>query len=231
MDKTNASQFTPVSLPQLKTTSDGSHTLYVTEIDEHYHSVHGALRESEHIFIDAGFRYCKKDPVRILEVGFGTGLNALLTIIEAKRMGRNVIYTTIEKFPVEDNIIKQLNYPEITTVGTKDIFLKLHETPWNITTRLFQWFTVIKVKADITLFVPEEQYDLIYFDAFGPDKQPEVWNDSVIFSLTGTLSPGGIFVTYSVKGDLKRALKSAGMGIELLPGPPGKRHIMRAVKK
>ncbi len=213
------------------TTSDGSHSVYVPELNEHYHSVHGALQESKHIFIKAGFDNTGKNPLLILEAGFGTGLNALLTAIAARENKRHVSYTTIEKYPLSEKIVKQLNYPDFAGKGARTLFTALHEAEWGKAVSINDWFTIHKICADITMFSPSTVYDLVYFDAFGPDKQPEVWSDLVISRFAGALASGGVFVTYSVKGDLKRKLKACNMIVGLLPGPPGKRQIMRAVKK
>lgn len=215
---------------QIKITTDGSHTIYVPELDEHYHSVHGAIQESEHIFIGAGYGSCQADPVRILEIGFGTGLNAFLTAIRCGNDSRKVNYTGIEKYPLDNEIVKQLNYFSFPGFGNRELFEDIHGASWEVQTDINETFTLLKKKTDMLSFVPEGTYDLIYFDAFGPDKQPEMWSGEIIARLGRVTPSGGIFVTYSVKGELKRNLRANGFRIELLPGPPGKRQMMRAIK-
>jgi tRNA U34 5-methylaminomethyl-2-thiouridine-forming methyltransferase MnmC len=211
-------------------TSDGSHTIYVPELDDHYHSIHGAVQESEHIFIKNGFDTCTSNPVNIFEVGFGTGLNALLTAIRSLNGERQVIYTTIEKYPVHEDLIWSLNHSEFAGREGKKIFNLIHYAPWNSLTTICKNFTIKKIKSDLTVSKPSGKYDLIYFDAFGPEKQPEMWTQDIFKSISDITVKGGILVTYSAKGDVKRNLKECGFDVSLLPGPPGKRQITRAVK-
>jgi len=211
-------------------TEDGSHTIYVPELDEHYHSVHGAVQESQHIFINYGFNYCKADPVRIFEVGFGTGLNALLTAVTASKSMRKVIYTSVEKFPLDNETAGMLNHQSFIPEECRELPSLIQEASWNSFTPISENFILNKVRCDITADKICGEYDLIYFDAFGPDKQPEMWTPD-IFSKLAALGPSGcLLVTYSVKGLVKRNLRDAGFKIELLPGPAGKRHVLRAVK-
>jgi tRNA U34 5-methylaminomethyl-2-thiouridine-forming methyltransferase MnmC len=211
-------------------TSDGSHTLYVPELNEHYHSIHGAMQESEHIFIRAGFDFCSEDPLDILEIGFGTGLNALLTALHATAKNRRVNYTTIEKFPLEKKIINSLNYGDMSGPGARDVFLKIHDAPWGTVNKITDHFSILKINADMTLLPLLPVVCLVYFDAFGPDKQPEMWTSEIFNLISAAMKQGGTFVTYSAKGEVKRNLRSAGFRVELLPGPPGKREIIRANK-
>lgn len=211
-------------------TSDGSHTIYVPELDEHYHSIHGAVQESEHVFIKSGFDRCKASPVNIFEIGFGTGLNALLTAIRSINGERQVNYTAIEKYPVHEDIIWSLNHNEFTGKEGKKIFNMIHFSGWNQPTAINKNFNLNKIRGDFTDGTHTGEYDLIYFDAFGPDKQPEMWTNEIFKSVAAITVKGGIFVTYSAKGDVKRNLKANGFEVELLPGPPGKRQIIRAVK-
>lgn len=216
---------------EIKITGDGSHTLYIPEMDEHYHSHFGAITESSHIFIDTGLKYCISSPVRIFEVGFGTGLNALLTAIEAENSKRHISYCTIEKYPLSDQIIEKLNYSSLIVSGDEKLFNKIHKAEWEKPVRLSEFFTIEKRKADIITDSVTGIYDLIYFDAFGPDKQPEMWSDEVFSKISCASACGTIFVTYSAKGTLKRMLRGKGFEVTLLPGPPGKRCITRAIKK
>jgi len=217
-------------MAEIVRTEDGSDTLYVPELDEHYHSVHGAIRESEHIFIGSGFNFLKTDPLRILEIGFGTGLNALLTCIYAERLNRKVNYTSTEKYPLHPDIISSLNYPGILKGGSRRLFDLIHGCRWNSFVRITDNFLLKKIECDFVSFKIEGTYDLIYFDAFGPDKQPEMWSDDIFDRIGKVCCTNGVLVTYSVKGSVRRSLARSGFNITLLPGPPGKRQILRAVK-
>ena len=215
-------------------TEDGSHTLYVPELNEHYHSTFGAIQESTHVFINSGLLAVDAgiDQVKVFEVGLGTGLNTLLTAIVARKQNLEVDYTAIEKYPLEKEVWSQLNYPlEVQDDDAKEEFRKIHETPWETTQRVNKQFTLTKIKQDIHLFSPpSKEFHLIYFDAFGPDVQPDLWSAKVFQQLYERMMPEGILITYSCKGEVKRNLKSAGFKIEKLPGPPGKREILRAWK-
>jgi len=215
---------------ELIITSDGSHTIYVPELDEHFHSVHGAVQESVFIFINNGFKFCKADPVSILEIGFGTGLNALLTAINSVSGKREVNYTSVEKYPVDKKIISSLNHHEFVGENGREIFNLIHSSPWNISMNICKNFNLKKIEADFTKERLPGRYDLIYFDAFGPDKQPEMWTREMFAGMSDVMNKNGIFVTYSAKGDVKRNLKACGFDVTLLPGPPGKRQMIRAVK-
>lgn len=215
---------------QVINTSDGSHTIYVPELDEHYHSTHGAVQESEFIFINNGFRICKADPVYILEVGFGTGLNALMTAVEAIAGNRTVNYTSLEKYPLRKEIINSLNYHEFAGVNGKELFQLIHAAPWNIDFSISKSFTLKKIETDLTKEIPSGSFDLIYFDAFGPDKQPEMWTKDIFAGIASVTNKDGILVTYSAKGEVKRTLRACGFDVSLIPGPPGKRQMIRAVK-
>jgi tRNA U34 5-methylaminomethyl-2-thiouridine-forming methyltransferase MnmC len=212
-------------------TSDGSHTIYVPELDEHYHSIHGAVQESEHIFIKNGFDTTTANPLNIFEAGFGTGLNALLTAIRCMHGEREVNYTAVEKYPVHEDLIWSLNHSDFAGKEGKKIFNMIHYASWNSLTAICKNFNITKIKSDLTKTKPSGHYDLIYFDAFGPDKQPEMWTQDIFASISDITNKGGILVTYSAKGEVKRNLTSCGFDVRLLPGPPGKRQIIRAVKK
>jgi len=211
-------------------TGDGSHTIYIPELDDHYHSIHGAVQESEHIFIKSGLAGCKADPVNIFEVGFGTGLNALLTAVQSIKTGRIINYTSIEKYPLEEEIYMQLNH--LNFVGKEGAKLSrlIHSAPWNELTEIIPGFNLKKIKGDLTTSGLTGNYDVIFFDAFGPDKQPEMWTKEIFSSISAITNKGGIFITYSAKGEVKRNLIACGYKVEHLPGPPGKRQITRAVK-
>ena len=211
-------------------TGDGSHTIYVPEIGDSYHSVYGAIRESEHIFINSGFKYLRDDAV-IFEAGFGTGLNALLTALKSLQEKRKVLYTSIEKYPLEDELVKNLNYPNFLGEMAGELFSGIHECRWNEDVQITPYFTLTKIRTDLITYDITGKFNLVYFDAFGPDKQPDMWSDEIFTRIASATMPGGILVTYSAKGQVRRRLQSAGFAVSLLPGPPGKRQIIRAVKK
>jgi tRNA U34 5-methylaminomethyl-2-thiouridine-forming methyltransferase MnmC len=217
---------------EIQLTSDGSHTIFVPELNEHYHSVHGAINESRHIFIEAGLNFIsqKTDKINILEIGFGTGLNALLTYLEAEKKSLFINYSSIELYPLNEDVFSKLNYAEqIQYQDIHNIFLKLHQSPWDQDVFFSDYFSLRKMKISLRDYIPVNQYfDLIYFDAFGPDVQPEMWTADVFKKMAFCLKNGGVLVTYSTKGTVKRNLKDAGFIIEKLPGPVGKREILRA---
>lgn len=216
---------------KLKKTADGSYTLFVPEMDEHYHSVKGALTESEHIFINMGLKHTTIAEPHILEIGFGTGLNAFLTLLEAERNQRKIHYTTLEKYPLNAEVLQQLNYPEIIAPEAAELYYKMHHVVWNVPVAITPYFTLQKIETDYTTFSFQQKYDIIYFDAFAPEKQPEMWSQQLFDNLYQTLNPGGVLTTYCAKGVVRRMLQSAGFTVERLPGPPGgKREILRGNK-
>ena len=217
-------------LNQIIYTEDGSHTIFVQELNEHYHSVYGAVQESTIIFINNGYEVCKANPVSILEIGFGTGLNALLTAIKSTTGTRKVLYTTIEKYPLAFEIVNSLNHHEFGGEHGKDFFNRIHSAPWNESVKISDNFELRKIETDLTTTTLQGTFDIIYFDAFGPDKQPEMWTNEIFSRIAAVTIKGGILVTYSAKGEVKRSLKACGFEVELLPGPPGKRQMIRAVK-
>lgn len=211
------------------TTADGSHTISIPSLNVYYHSVHGAIQESKHVFLDAGFNHVIErcsGPIHIFEMGFGTGLNAFLTAMEAEKQKRGVQYTTIEKFPFAPEAATKLNYPEV--LGSDLLFQAIHNCDWNREVFLTPHFTLHKVADDISSFVAEQQFDLVYFDAFAPSAQPDLWTADVFTKLFTIMGPGAVFVTYCSKGSVQRAIQSAGFKIEKLPGPKYKREIIRA---
>jgi tRNA U34 5-methylaminomethyl-2-thiouridine-forming methyltransferase MnmC len=213
-------------------TADGSHSLYAPEWKESYHSTNGALQESLHVFIDAGFRHVlarrgAESTIRILEAGFGTGLNALLTLMEAEKVPVHVWYESVEKYPLPERVYAALNYAALTGSGH---FAALHEAPWEQACAITEHFTLLKRAVDLLQYQPAGVVDLIYFDAFSPGVQPELWTEAIFRKLYGQLSEGGVLVTYSSKGTVKQALRAVGFCLERLPGAAGKRHIIRAVK-
>jgi len=219
---------------KLIVTADGSSTLFVEELNEHYHSTFGAVQESRHIFIEAGFRYQQKSPkqIKILEIGFGTGLNALLSLDESLKSEVQTDYCGIEPYPVKPEFIAALNYGKIlTSAKLSKHFIQMHDAAWNCKVKLAPNFVFEKKMDTIeNVELPEHYFNLVYFDAFGPDVQSGIWTEKIFKKIYDCMEPDGVLVTYSVKGIVKRALKSAGFTIEKLPGPIGKREFLRASK-
>ncbi len=211
-------------------TEDGSHSFYVPQIDEHYHSNKGAIQESKHIFIGEALLKHPKKELNILEVGFGTGLNAFLTYITAEKEQKKIRYVGLEKYPLDFLDIKDLNYYKLINNTKKDIFRELHSVQWNKFVEISDFFELKKSSVDFTKVRLTEQFDIIYFDAFSPEKQPEMWSEKMFEKLYHSTNFNGILVTYSVKGVVKRALKNVGFNVEKRPGPPGKREILVAIK-
>ncbi|HEY8510658.1 MAG TPA: tRNA (5-methylaminomethyl-2-thiouridine)(34)-methyltransferase MnmD [Cyclobacteriaceae bacterium] len=217
--------------PEIIVTGDGSHSLYHATINETYHSRHGALAESQHVFIQHGLAYASpsNEPVRVLEVGFGTGLNALLTWQHARAMNQPVHYTGIERFPLSEQIWRKLNYG--TSLNAEREFTTLHTVSWNEPHALDQHFRFLKRDLGIEDFVSGDSlYDVVYYDAFAPEKQPEMWTSQTLSVVVNALRPGGILVTYCAKGRFRRDLRGLGMDVQSLAGPPGKREMTRAQK-
>jgi tRNA U34 5-methylaminomethyl-2-thiouridine-forming methyltransferase MnmC len=212
---------------ELRITSDGSHTLFVPAIDECYHSSHGAIQESRHIFIEAGLKQCLKSEIKVLEIGFGTGLNAFLTLIEAERNQKNIHYTSLELFPVEIETALQLNYANEYSKEFRKYFELLQTSSWNTNVQISPNFSLEKIEADFTTFELSDKYDVIYFDAFSPEKQPEMWSQEQFEKIARQCNPDAILTTYCAKGIVRRAMQAAGFLMERLPGPPGKREILR----
>jgi len=213
-------------------TSDGSHTLLNKELDETYHSRHGALQESRYVFIQHGLEVVgnlQKTPISILEVGFGTGLNTLLTLQCAIVDRLTIYYTTLEAFPIEETIWSQLNYAE--SADSKAQFEKLHRAEWDKNVEIESGFQLQKLHTTLQQVALEKnRFDLIYFDAFAPNKQPEMWHISMLQKIVEAMKSGGVFVTYCAKGQLKRDLQSLNLKVETLQGPPGKREMVRGTK-
>lgn len=214
-------------------TKDGSHTLQHPELDETYHSIHGAVQESMHVFIEAGLKAIahQKKQISILEIGFGTGLNAWLTALTAHELTCAVEYTTLETFPLIPEITYQLNFANSARYKKfNTLFAELHASEWEKLIHLNSFFSLEKKHIKLEDFESKKQFDLIYFDAFSPQSQPELWTVAQFSKLYKSLHNSGILVTYCAKGAVKRNLKEAGFVIETLPGPPGKREMTRAVK-
>ena len=216
---------------EIITTSDGSTTIHIPEWDEQYHSKHGAIQEAYHVFIKHGLNLFENQKINILEIGFGTGLNSFITFIEAQKLNLKVDYIGVEKFPISDEECKQLNYvSELKSDKDADIFEKMHSSSWNEKHVLSKDFSLTKRNQDFNDIDDKEVFDLIYFDAFGARVQPELWTVTIFQKMFDALKSGGVLVTYSAKGSVRRAMIEVGFKVEKLPGPPGKREMLRAQK-
>ena len=211
--------------PDIVATSDGSQTLRHQVTGETYHSVNGAVAESRHVFIRNGFEVSEAQHVRILEAGFGSGLNALMTLRAAEEAGRSVDYTAIELYPVNIQTAAQMAYT------ADDMFIPLHQAAWNEKQSITPNFSLTKIHGDLADTRFDTIFDIVYYDAFAPDSQPELWTEEIFRRIYLAMSAGGMLLTYSAKGDVKRALRAAGFEVHRLEGAPGKRHMLRAIKK
>ncbi len=218
---------------QIIKTSDGSQTIYLPELNEQYHSLNGAVTESEYVYIEKGYLYQQSRNQKVFEVGFGTGLNCLLTALQAKKSGIRTKYIAIEKFPLEKIITDQLNYGRQISENAQIIFEKIHSCLWNTEVQITEYFSLIKIEGDLLNFNLKniDNCTVVYFDAFGPDKQPEMWTPLIFSKISELSSVGGVFVTYSAKGEVRRQLTASGFDMERLPGPPGKKEMLRGIKK
>ena len=209
-------------------TGDGSHSLCDSRTGETYHSSFGAVQESQHIFIEQGLRFLPKKEITILEVGFGTGLNAWLSLLEGRNSGLTIHYHSLEKYPLSPELTNQLNYSGPTD---RDLFRLLHSCAWNREVAITPDFYLTKTECDFTQYKADRMFDCIYFDAFSPDRQPEMWTEERFRHLAGHCNNQAVITTYCSKGDVRRAMIAAGFEVEKLQGPPGKRHILRGIKK
>lgn len=216
---------------ELVKTKDGSSTLYNSHLNEHYHSIFGAYTESMHVFITNGLLALSKEKLRILEIGFGTGLNAILTYETALLKNLTIEYTGLELFPLDWDIVKSLNYQTTIKPENISIFNTMHHVRWGKQTDLSLFFLFEKVNEDLTNFELTKKFDLVYFDAFGPDVQPEMWSYNNFEKIYSSLNNNGMLVTYSSKGFVKENLRKAGFTVKRLQGPPGKRHMIQAIKQ
>lgn len=217
---------------QLINTSDGSHSVYSYLFDAAYHSKHGAIIESNHIFIEAGLKYAVnkfRNNVNLLEVGFGTGLNALLTACYCKRFNVPVHYTGFEKYPLPISIINALNYPDLVP-ESGELFKNLHLEPCGAATFIHPLFSLQKIHADFAEAPLQNSFHLVYFDAFAPESCPQLWTFNVFKKIHDVMAKDGALVTFCAKGEVKRTLKKVGFVIESLQGPPRKREMVRAIK-
>jgi len=212
-------------------TGDGSHTISMPELNVTYHSIHGAIQESKHVFIEAGLKsliLAEAAQLNIFEMGFGTGLNALLTIIEAEKLQKDIHYETVEQFPLDSNETRSLNYcKQLDREDLQPLFGQLHSCEWEKITNITANFCFKKSRSNLLSFETSETFNLIYFDAFAPNAQPELWTKEIFEKMFAMLKPGGVLVTYCSKGDVRRAIQAAGFIVEKLPGPKGKREMIR----
>ena len=217
----------------LKQTADGSSTVYNPLLDEHYHSIHGALNESIHVFIKKGFLdfidlYKSVKNINILEIGFGTGLNCILTFIENLKLNISLNYTSLEPFPLKIELINNLDFN--LDSRQLDVFKLIHQSCWGKSVKINKQFSLEKSALELKDFNTSKFYDIIYFDAFAPSKQPELWKVDVFRKLFNLTSINGVLVTYCAKGQVRRDLEKVGYFVERLEGPPGKREMLRATK-
>lgn len=212
-------------------TREGIHTIYNPVVNEHYHSLFGSMQEAMHVFIKNGFLKALngKEEIRILEMGFGTGLNAILTYRENQIHRKHIRYTAIDTNPLPKSIIEKLNYFKYFGQPLQPLFEQMHECIW------FRWqslgnFELMKIESDIVDYPFDDSYDLIYYDAFSPAHQPEVWTFELFKRIHDVCNPGAALISYCAKGIVKRTLKAAGFYVECLPGPQGKMEMIRAIK-
>ncbi len=220
---------------EIITTADGSKTIHLVDFNEHYHSIHGAIQEANHVFIKHGLLFFMesfpdKYPIKILEIGFGTGLNTFITLIVSETLNVAIDYVGVEAFPISLEELQALNYPEKLDVARSDEFKKMHAVSWDEKHAITQNFSLIKQKKLFADIDEKERYHLIYFDAFGARVQPELWTENMFQKMFDALLPNGILITYAAKGSVRRAMQSVSFNVEKLPGPPGKREMLRAAK-
>lgn len=209
--------------------------MYVPELAEHYHSIHGAIQEARHVFLKMGlqpfFKSENLNEISILEVGFGTGLNAFLTLQEANFQKQAINYTALEAYPVSEEEVAHLNYASFfQDENSGKLFQDMHRTEWEKPVFVTPLFKLYKRQLLFANFSAEPSFDIIYFDAFGPQVQPELWTEDIFSKMFQSLRKNGVLVTYSAKGSVRRAMQAVGMVVERLPGPPGKREMLRALK-
>lgn len=216
---------------EIITTADGSKTIQLVDWNEQYHSKHGAIQEAYHVFIKSGLELFENQNVALLEIGFGTGLNAIITHLEALKLKLDIHYTGVEAYPISAEEIKELEYcaalDEPTLVAD---FQKMHASPWGKDTVITESFTLHKQQKSFAEINEVNVFDLIYFDAFGARVQPELWTEAIFKIMFASLKKEGVLVTYSAKGSVRRAMQAVGFEVERLPGPPGKREMLRARK-
>ena len=214
-------------------TDDNSHTIQINNSSVTFHSTKGAIQESNHVFINAGLKwYAEKFPgntnIRIFEVGFGTGLNALLTATIAKNFALNIEYQSIDLYPLSKEVYNRLNFAQI--LAEEKLYYKIMTATWNEEIQIADFFNLLKINTDFQSFISREGFDVVYFDAFAPEDQPELWTEEVFKKVFHFLNKCGVLVTYCSKSIVRKRLENAGFSVTKLPGPPGKREIIRAIK-
>ena len=228
------------------TTADGSTTIQIEDWNEQYHSLHGAIQEAKHVFIKHGLHCFNQEyfssvtssaveksqsQISILEIGFGTGLNAFITLLEAEKLQKHIHYVGVEAYPVSSEEIAALNYvQQLQAESHTDFFHQMHAIPWETEQDITPFFTLTKQQKLFTEIADKAAFDLIYFDAFGARVQPELWTEDIFKIMFDALKPNGVLVTYAAKGSVRRAMLSVGFNVEKLQGPPGKREMLRARK-
>ena len=219
---------------QIITTDDGSKTIQIVDWDEQYHSKHGAINEANHVFIKQGllhfYETSQQQNIRILEIGFGTGLNAFLTALMAEQRNLHIQYTGLEAYPVAEAEVAVLNYVDLIDSSKQALFDKMHKTAWERAENITEYFNLTKRQQLFADLTDTNAYDLIYFDAFGARVQPELWTQEIFEIMYNALKPNGVLVTYAAIGKVKRAMQAIGYKVERLQGPPGKRHMLRGSK-
>lgn len=218
---------------QILTTADGSNTLYLPDLDEQYHSLNGAFTESMHVYIQNGYNFHDSTNPVVFEVGFGTGLNCLLTALQSEKLQRPTLYISAEKFPVKREIWEQLNFGKRISEEAAQLFNQIHESNWEQKVQISPYFTLQKLKIDMHDLDTSkiEKCDVVYFDAFGPGKQPDMWTPEVFSQISNLCNPKAVFVTYSAKGQVRRDLQSTGFAMKRVPGPPGKNEMLQGIKQ
>lgn len=212
-------------------TSDGSTTIHLPDWNEQYHSKHGAIQEAYHVFIKSGLDQLKTDDISILEIGFGTGLNAFITFLESQNRNLKIDYVGVEAYPVSADEVQKLNYvSELKATSFADTFQKMHDTSWEEKQQISSGFQLTKRKQFFEDIEDQNAFDVIYFDAFGARNQPELWTEPIFQKMYEALKEGGILTTYAAKGSVRRTMLAVGFEVERLPGPPGKREMLRAKK-
>ena len=215
-------------------TSDGSTTIHLPDWDEQYHSKHGAIQEAYHVFLRAGLDIVSTSAkkIEILEIGFGTGLNTFITFLEGRDKKVEIDYVGVEAYPVAAVEVLKLNYvEELKATADQDIFDKMHALPWEEKQEISKEFQLTKRKQFFQDITDTEAFDLIYFDAFGAKNQPELWTEAIFLKMFDAIRKDGVLVTYCAKGSARRAMQAVGFIVERIPGPPGKREMLRATKK
>ncbi|PHR71581.1 MAG: SAM-dependent methyltransferase [Lutibacter sp.] len=213
-------------------TADGSTTIHLPEWNEQYHSTHGAIQEAYHVFIKSGLSLFKNKEINILEIGFGTGLNCFITFLELEKYNLKIDYTGVEAYPISTEEVEALNYiSELKTEGETSLFKEMHDISWDERHNIRKNFHLTKQQKFFKDIDDKNTFDLIYFDAFGARVQPELWTEEIFKKMYIALKQGGVLVTYSAKGSVRRAMQAVGFMVERLEGPPGKREMLRAIKK